>query len=136
MVDKYIALAGYISKHASAKHDWVEHSCASFVGGWIGIISGINPFDPYRGKITSALSWLRLMKSLGYYSMEDALKGTPEVAEKLGRGMRGDIALVSHPKGPRWDFIGILDSDGVACLAPHGLIKVSRKQVKNYWSII
>lgn len=72
---------------------WGDHDPPLFVAGAINSMTGVDPGADYRGRYTTMLGGLRLLRRNGFKTPADLYAGMlPEV--KPARAQVGDVALV------------------------------------------
>ncbi len=91
-----------------------EHDCALFLAGGVEAMTGEDYAAPYRGRYSTTLGGLRILKKAGF---EDhvALAAHHLKEKPVAFANVGDGAAVPTPDGPA---LGIVQGEGVYLLPP------------------
>ena len=111
---------------------WSVHDCPTFAFETRMILTGGEDIAAlWRGRYTTALGGARVMRRLGWASLEemgDALMGEPRPSVLLAQ--RGDIVLAETGLG-----FGICNGATAVGMAPEGLVTVPLTSCRLAWPI-
>ena len=65
-------LDDYVGRARAAAFAWGSNDCVSFTCGWHQLMTGLDVYEPFRGKYDSETSAFRTMHTHGVTSMEGA----------------------------------------------------------------
>lgn len=89
-------LAGYLEQARHQPFAWGENDCALWSARWVRTATGRDFLPDWRGRYSTRLGAVRLMKRRGYDGVEDIADAVlPPVPPQFAR--RGDLVL--HPQG-------------------------------------
>ncbi|MDA3888699.1 MAG: hypothetical protein PF443_07845 [Allgaiera sp.] len=93
------------------------HDCALFAAGAVEAMTGEDYAAPYRGRYTTTLGGLRILRKDGYD--DHVALAAAHLAEVPGAfAQPGDLAVIPTDDGPS---LGVVQGDRVYCLLPIGL---------------
>jgi hypothetical protein len=125
-------LAAAIDTARAKPFVWGVHDCPTFAFEVRMILTGSEDIASlWRGRYTTALGGARVMRRLGWASLEDmgyALLGEPRPAVLLAQ--RGDIVLSDTGLG-----FGICNGASAVGMAPAGLVTVPLSSCRLAWPI-
>lgn len=102
--------------------------CSLMVAAWVKRVTGIDGASPWRGRYSTRLGWLRILKREGgiesVIAKGAALAGLAETSEPK----RGDIGVARQPNGEL--MAGICLGRGWASAGPSGLATVVAQPVR------
>lgn len=111
---------------------WGVHDCPTFAFETRMILTGgVDVAARWRGRYTSALGGQRVMRRLGWSSLEEtghALLGEPRPAVLLAQ--RGDIVLAETGLG-----FGICTGASAIGMVPEGLVTVPLTSCRLAWAV-
>ncbi|UYP67477.1 hypothetical protein OIU14_13475 [Thalassobacter stenotrophicus] len=111
---------------------WGVHDCPTFAFETHMILTGGDDIAAlWRGRYTTALGGQRVMRRLGWVSLEDmgcALLGAPHPSVLLAG--RGDLVLADTGLG-----FGICTGRAAVGMAPEGLVSVPLTSCRLAWSV-
>ena len=111
---------------------WGQHDCPTFAFETRTLLTaGEDTAALWRGRYTTALGGQRVMRRLGWTSLEDmgrALLGEPRPTALLAR--RGDIVLADTGLG-----FGICIGAQAVGMAPEGLVTVPLTSCRLAWAV-
>jgi len=120
--------------------EWGSWDCTTFCANAIEAMTGVDIADEVRGKYTTAIGAMKLIKSLtGGTTVADAVAycaqkhGLPEL-EKPKFAKRGDVVVIKNGD----DLIaGMVHLNGrhVICVSETGLVRLSIENVQRAWSV-
>ncbi len=95
-------LALFLDEKRNQPFEWAGNNCCFFACDWLAILTGSDPAESYRSRITSALSAARVLSEdggvEGIAERICAERGWPEQAVK--QAQRGDVVIFDYPDGP------------------------------------
>ena len=125
-------LAAAIDTARAKPFVWSVHDCPTFAFETRMILTGSEDVASlWRGRYTTALGGARVMRRLGWASLEEmgrALLGEPRPAVLLAG--RGDIVLADTDLG-----FGICTGASAVGMAPEGLVTVQLTSCRLAWPI-
>jgi hypothetical protein len=125
-------LASAIDTARARPFVWGVHDCPTFAFETAMILTGGDDVAAlWRGRYTTALGGERVMRRLGWASLEDmgrALLSEPRRAALLAQ--RGDIVLADTGLG-----FGICNGASAVGMAPEGLVSVPLTSCRLAWPI-
>lgn len=125
-------LAAAIETARARPFVWGIHDCPTFAFETAMILTGVEDTAAlWRGRYTTALGGARVMRRLGWASLEDmgrALLGEPRPTVLLAQ--RGDIVLADTGLG-----YGICTGASAVGMAPEGLKTVPLTSCRLAWAI-
>ena len=125
-------LASAIDTARAKPFVWGVHDCPTFAFETRMILTGGEDIAAlWRGRYTTALGGARVMRRLGWVSLEemgDALLGEPRPSVLLAQ--RGDIVLAETGLG-----FGICNGATAVGMAPEGLVTVPLTSCRLAWPI-
>ena len=125
-------LAAAIDTAKAKPFVWGVHDCPTFAFEVRMILTGGEDIAAlWRGRYTSALGGARVMRRLGWASLEEmghALLGEPRPAVLLAG--RGDIVLADTGLG-----FGVCNGANAVGMAPEGLVTVPLTSCRLAWAI-
>lgn len=109
--DWELRLTEYImdSRNAGAglQMDWEATTCTSWVGGAIEAVTGVDPYQPWKGRHKDAFEAIRRIREGGFNSLEELIASLfVEIPPVMAQ--RGDIGFIlarwnaDRPQG--WEF--------------------------------
>lgn len=109
---------------------WGEHDCATWAFDLRAALQGAaSPADLWRGRYRTALGGARILRKLGWESLESggrALMGDP--LEDVRLAHRGDLVLSGAPEA-----FGVVIGSEVACIGLKGLEFTPLKDARLAW---
>jgi len=126
-MDRLLDWPQNLSRLASAwrdrPYDWNGSDCVTFAGDAVFVQTGVDPIEDVRGRYSTKLGALRVIKNEGFDCLGDMIADRFTEC-RIDQLSRGDIALFPGDDG---DFVGVVF--GHYAVAPHGqgLIQVSLK---------
>ena len=125
-------LAAAITTAGAKPFVWGLHDCPTFAFETRMMLTGGEDVAAlWRGRYTSALGGERVMRRLGWFSLEEmgnALLGTPHATARLAR--RGDVVLADTGLG-----FGICTGATAVGMAPQGLVNVPLTACQRAWRV-
>ncbi len=125
-------LAAAIDTARAKPFVWGVHDCPTFAFEMRMILTGGDDVAAlWRGRYTTALGGARVMRRLGWASLEDmgrALLGDPRPAVLLAQ--RGDIVLADTGVG-----FGVCTGVSAVGMAPEGLVSVPLTSCRLAWAV-
>ena len=125
-------LASAIDTARAKPFVWGVHDCPTFAFETRMILTcGEDIADLWRGRYTTALGGARVMRRLGWTSLEEmgrALLGEPRPSALLAQ--RGDIVLADTGLG-----FGLCAGRAAVGMAPEGLVTVPLTSCRLAWAI-
>jgi hypothetical protein len=125
-------LAAAIDTARAKPFVWGVHDCPTFAFDVRMILTGGEDIAAlWRGRYTTALGGARVMRRLGWASLEDmgrALLGEPRRSVLIAQ--RGDIVLADTGLG-----FGICTGASAVGMAPEGLVNVPLTSCRLFWPI-
>lgn len=93
------------------------HDCALFAAGAVEAMTGEDYAAPYRGRYSTTLGGLRILRKDGF---EDHVALAASHCEEIPPAFAcpGDLAVIPTDDGPS---LGVVQGERVYCLLPNGL---------------
>ena len=109
-------LRGYLASSAAAPFEWGLTDCASFTGGAVEAMTGVNPHARFAGKYKTAKGAARALRRLGH---EDHVAYAAALATEIPPSYAafGDIAVVQGEGGLA---LGVVIGTHIEVRAPGG----------------
>lgn len=132
--DRYTALSEFVEEYRNRPFAWGDVDCMQITRAWVERATGVDPhpgIEPY----TTALGAARVLRDLGYDSLEAALDDhfaprDPAFAQ------RGDIASFQSTDSPDFPIaIGVCVGADSAFPSENGLLFNPTSQCRNFWKI-
>jgi hypothetical protein len=101
--------------------DWQGEgvTCTSWCGDAIEVLTGHNPFEPFRGTFDGVLGAVKVIKKAGFNSLDDLIASLfPEVP--VGMAQQGDLALVRTTRWSEESGDGLFAEE----VMPHGVAMI------------
>lgn len=113
-------LINYLAASARLPFEMGKHDCALFAADAIKAMTGEDPAAVWRGRYTTMLGGLRVLRKEGYQDHVDLV--TKRLTEKpVALACPGDLAVVPTADGPA---LGIVQGESIYVLRLEGLALV------------
>ncbi|MCQ0987553.1 DUF6950 family protein [Jiella marina] len=113
-------LHAFIDTVKRREHHYGEFDCAlGFASGLVDALTGEDPAAPYRGRYTTAVGAVRVMRNEGYQTLAD-LAGSHLREIHVSEAMLGDLAAVPD-ESPFGFALGIVNGERLMVLREDGL---------------
>ncbi|MBE4620985.1 DUF6950 family protein [Vibrio navarrensis] len=136
-MNKFEKLNAFLANYADKDFATGVNDCALFVSDWTLELTGEDLAAPFRGRYKTDLGSARLIKKLGYQSLEDLVsKEFDRVAVRRSSPLlaqRGDVAWI---KGRKECVCGLVGPQGVIVLGENGLNVLPMSSIQTAWEIV
>lgn len=123
-------LATYLAATATVEFRPGAHDCALFAAGAVQAMTGVDPAAAWRGRYTTLVGGLRVIKRDGHGGMLDLVAG---LLPATTSPRAGDIAVLRTPEGPA---LGIVQGPaGIYAAAPTGWALVPRDLAMEFFEV-